>query len=106
MPYVPEGEVEPAPLRRLRWLVNVLIVVLIVGFLAMVATIVIRLGFGATAERVALEELVLPDGAEIVVTGQGPGTLHMVLRENGVETLHIYDGRTGRLLSRTTITRR
>lgn len=107
MRYAPDGEEEPAPLRRLRLLVMVLIIVLILGFVAMAGTIVIRLGLRGGAERVDIDQLTLPAGHDIVVTGQGPGTLHVVLRgPDGVETLHIYDARTGGYLSKTVISRR
>ena len=93
-------------MRQLRLLVMALIVVLILGFLAIVATIVIRLGIGgATGQGVAVEALVLPPG-EIVATGQGPGTLHVLRQgDDGVEMLHIFDADTGEQKSVTAIRR-
>lgn len=99
-------EKEPPQVRQLRLLVMVLIVVLILGFLAIVATIVIRLGIGgAPGQGVAVEQLALPAG-EIVATGQGPGTLHVVLRgPDGVETLRIFHAGTGEEKSATVLQR-
>ena len=105
MTYTPEGEAEPPQVRRLRQMVMVLIVVLILGFVAMVGTIVIRLGVKGGAEAVTAENLRLPDGAEIVATGQGPGTLHVVVRQDGSELLIVFDKDTGEELSRTRIER-
>ena len=93
-------------MRLLRRLSMLLIVVLILGFLTIVGVIVIRLGFGgASGQGVAIETLVLPEG-EIVATGQGPGTLHVVLRNgDGQETLHIFDANSGAPVSATVIQR-
>ena len=93
-------------MRQLRLLVMVLIVVLILGFLAIVATIVIRLGIGgASGQGVAIETLALPAG-EIIATGQGPGTLHVVQRDtDGVETLRIFNAKTGEQKSATVLQR-
>lgn len=106
MRYVPEGEVEPPALRRLRLLVMGLTIVLIVGFVAMVATIVIRLGFGGGAEPVSADSISLPIDAEVVATGQGRGTLHFLLRSpDGTEALHIFDANSGDEISRTVLVR-
>jgi hypothetical protein len=102
---------EPAHLRRLRWLVTGLTIVLIVGVLAIAATIVIRLGFGVgeavSGGPVRAERFELPAAAEIVAVGRGPGTVLFVLREpDGAEALHVFDGESGARESRSAITRR
>lgn len=105
MTYEPEDEEEPPQVRRLRLLVMTLIVVLIVGFLVIVGTIVIRLGvFGGDSGPVTAERFALPAG-EIVATGQGQGTVLFVLRDEGGERLLIYDAGTGALRSATPIER-
>lgn len=102
----PDIEEEPPQIRLLRRLSMLLIVVLILGFLTIVATIVIRLGFGgASGQGVAVETLALPAG-EIVATGQGPGTVHFILRnEDGVERLLVFDAETGAQVSGTVLQR-
>jgi Family of unknown function (DUF6476) len=111
MPQYPDDEFpEPAHLRRLRWLVTGLTVVLILGVLAIAATIVIRLGFGVgeafSGGPVRAERFALPAGAEIVAVGRGPGTVMFVLRgADGTEALHVYDEATGAPESRSAIMR-
>jgi hypothetical protein len=102
---------EPAHLRRLRWLVTGLTVVLIVGVLAIAATIVIRLGLGigeaVPGGPVRAERFELPAGAEIVAVGRGAGTVLFVLREpDGTEALHVFGDEGGAPESRSAITRR
>ena len=102
---------EPAHLRRLRLLVTGLTVVLIVGVLAIAATIVIRLGFGIgeafSGGPVRAERFDLPAGAEIVAVGRGSGTVMFVLRSaDGTEGLHVFDEASGALESRSAIGRR
>jgi hypothetical protein len=102
---------EPAHLRRLRLLVTALTVVLIVGVLAIAATIVIRLGFGFgeafSGGPVGAERFELPAGAEIVAVGRGSGTVMFVLRgAGGAEALHVFDEASGALESRSAVTRR
>ncbi|MFK7943063.1 MAG: DUF6476 family protein [Paracoccaceae bacterium] len=106
MAQTPDMESEPPQVRQLRLLVMVLIVVLILGFLTIVATIVIRLGIGAApGQGVLVRELNLPAG-EILATGQGPGTLHVLLRSpDGDDALHIFDASNGAVKSVTAITR-
>ena len=101
---------EPAHLRRLRWLVTGLTVVLIVGVLAIAATIVIRLGFGFgeafSGGPVRAAHFDLPAGAEIVAVGRGSGTVMFVLRApEGTEALHVFDEASGAPESRSAITR-
>lgn len=103
---------EPPFLRRLRLMVMVLIVVLILGVLTIAATIVIRLGFGAgdapRAEPTAIsaDGIILPSGHEVIATGQGPGTVHFLMRApDGNEALYLFDEITGHEISRTPISR-
>ncbi len=107
MSYAPEDEEEPPQVRRLRMLVMVLIVVLILGFVAMVGTIVIRLGFpDQRPQPIAADALSLPAGHDIIATGQGKGTVHVLLRDpDGSEMLYVFDARTGAELSKTAIIR-
>lgn len=106
MAQTPEMDEEPPQVRLLRRLSMALIVVLILGFLTIVGTIVIRLGFGgAPGQGVAVETLVLPAG-DIVATGQGPGTVHVVLRDaEGVERLLVFDAGTGERITATVLQR-
>lgn len=83
---------------------------LIVGVLAIAATIVIRLGFGVGETvgggRVRAESFALPADAEIVAVGRGPGTVMFVLRAaDGAEALHVFDDATGAPESRSAIAR-
>ncbi len=103
--------IEPAHLRRLRLLVTGLTVVLIVGVLAIAATIVIRLGFGVgealSGGPVRADRFELPEGAEIVALGRGSGTVMFVLRgPDGAEALHVFDEASGEPESRSAIMRR
>ena len=84
--------------------------VLIVGVLAIAATIVIRLGFGVgesfSGGPVRAERFALPEGAEIVAVGRGQGTVIFVLRAaDGAESLYVFDARSGALESRSAIAR-
>ena len=84
--------------------------VLIVGVLAIAATIVIRLGFGVgeafSGGPVRAERFVLPEAAEIVAVGRGQGTVLFVLRgPDGAEALHVFDAANGAPESRSAIAR-
>ncbi len=97
-------------MRRLRWMVTTLTVVLILGVLTIAGTIVIRLGFGfgeaVSAGAIRAERFVLPPEAAIVAVGRGSGTVLFVLRgPNGAETLQVFDEATGAPVSRTAIAR-
>jgi len=96
MAYVPEGEEEPPQLRRLRLLVMSLGAVLIVGFVAMVATIVIRLGFGGEVPPapVSADGFRLPPG-KIVATGRGADSVMFVIEGAEGERLLVFDAATG-----------
>jgi Family of unknown function (DUF6476) len=101
---------EPPRLRRLRWLVTGLTVVLILGVLAIAGTIVIRLGFGVgeavSAGPIRAERIVLPPNATILAVGRGPGTVLFVLRgPDGAETLQVFDEATGAPVGQTAIAR-
>ncbi len=103
MRYVPEGEEEPPQVRRLRLMAMALMGILIVGFVAMVGTIVIRLGLMGDG-LVEAEAFQLPEG-RIVATGRGDGTVLFVLEREGAETLLVYDAGSGALESQTPILR-
>ena len=107
MRYAPEDEPELPHLKRLRLMVMALIAVLMIGILAIAATIVIRLGFGGEAggaAGISADRLAIPSGYEIVASGQGDGTVHLTLRDpRGEMALHIYDASTGERLSATPI---
>lgn len=109
MRYAPEDEPELPHLRRLRLMVMALMGVLMLGILAIAATIVIRLGFGSDSGAVvgvSAASIALPADAEVIATGQGPGTVHVTLRaSDGTESLWILDAETGDKLSATPITR-
>ncbi|MEM6621297.1 MAG: DUF6476 family protein [Pseudomonadota bacterium] len=112
MRYAPEDEEEPPKVRQLRLMAMVLMVVLILGFLAMVGTIVIRLGFGVGVDLgsaggavlVTAEALTLPPG-EIVATGQSQSGVLFVIERDGIERLVKVDAETGEILSDTPIVR-
>lgn len=73
-------------------------VALIVGVLAIAATIVIRFGFlgGQGTVPLTAAEFSLPTGQEVVALGRGEGTVLFLLRApDGTETLHAFDRRTG-----------
>lgn len=80
--------------------------VLMLGVLAIAATIVIRLGFGfGGAGPVTADRFALPPG-EIVAVGRGDGTVLFVLRDRGgTETLRVYDSTTGASAGESAITR-
>ena len=74
-----------------------LMVVLMLAILAIAATIVIRLGFGAGSGPVAAERFTLPKG-EVVGIGQGEGTVLFLIRgADGIERLHVFDAEDGGL---------
>ncbi|MEM7422820.1 MAG: DUF6476 family protein [Pseudomonadota bacterium] len=98
---------EPPFLKRLRILVMVLIVVLIVGFIAIASTLVIRLGFlGGRAEPIKAEALALPAGSEITGLGRASGAVLVTVRSaDGRERLLNFDAGSGALVSETDIMR-
>lgn len=104
---------EPIALRRLRLLVTTLLIVLIVGFVTIVVTLVIRLSadgvigdVGQMAGPVGAEALILPEGEVISSVGQGAGTVLVVTRGvDGAETLRVFDATDGTQMSATPILR-
>ena len=99
---------EPPRLRRLRWLVTGLMVALIVGVLAIAATVVIRLGVlgGRELVPVTAPEFRLPKGHEVVAVGRGEGTVLFLLRApDGTESLHAFDRRSGAPAGSSDVTR-
>ena len=107
MAHDPDDIEEPPRLRRLRWLVTALTVVLILGVLAIAATIVMRLGLGlGGAGPIVAERFALPSGMEIIAVGRGEGIVLFVLRApDGAETLRAFDDRTGEPAGASAITR-
>ena len=95
MRYAPEGEEEPASVRRLRVMVMVMMFVLMAGIVTIAGTIVIRLGFGGGPSSVPATEFSVPKG-KIVGLGRGEGTVMMVIEDkDGVERLHVFDAAAG-----------
>lgn len=84
---------------------------LIIGILSVAAVLVIRLGGlspapGGFGGPVAAEQLVLPEGAEVLALGQGEGTVLVLLREGeSRESLRVFDAESGAVLSTTPIAR-
>ena len=107
MAHDPDDFDEPPQLRRLRWLVTGLTVVLILGLLAIAATIVMRLGFGlGGGGPIRAERFALPPDAEIVAVGRGEGTVLFVVRgPDGTEALRAFDDRTGKPMGASVIGR-
>jgi len=100
---------EPPQVRRLRLMVNALLVVLMVGMLVVVMAMVLKLGgLGGTPKlaTITAQELTLPEGAEVVAVGQGGAGVLMITRDaSGAETLRAFDPASGAQVSVTPITR-
>jgi hypothetical protein len=89
----------PPSLRLLRGLVMTLTVVMILGFLVLIAVFVIRLN----AEPIALPDTItLPDGATATAFTQGQDWFAVVTAD---DTILIFDRLTGALFQTVTITR-
>jgi len=101
---------EPPQVRRLRLLVSVLMVVLIGGMVVVAVAMVLRLGALGGPEPmpgpVSAAEFALPEGAEVVSLGRGPGEVLILTRDPaGAETLRIFDAASGAEKSATPIRR-
>ena len=100
---------EPPQVRRLRLMVNVLLVVLMVGMLVVVAAMVLKLGAVGGAPKLApvtAEGLTLPAGADVIAVGQGRAGVLVVTRDAaGAETLRAFDPASGAQVSATPILR-
>ncbi|MFQ5567765.1 MAG: DUF6476 family protein [Paracoccaceae bacterium] len=101
---------EPPQVRRLRLLVSALIVVLIGGMVVVAIALVLRLGgLGGTDKApapVTAAEFALPEGAEVISLGRGPGEVLILTRDPaGAETLRVFDAGSGAETSATPITR-
>lgn len=95
MDTAPQDPPLPPGLRALQRLVTVLMVVMIMGFLVLVAALVMRLNAGGPELP---GTLALPDGAEPAAFTQGSDWVAVVVRdEAGGERILIYDRLTGRL---------
>ena len=82
---------EPPQVRRLRLLVSALMVVLIGGMVVVVVALVLGLGAltgpDAAPGPVSAAQFTLPEGAEVVSLGRGPGEVLILTREpSGAET--------------------
>ncbi len=101
---------EPRQVRRLRLLVSALIVVMIGGMVVVAVTMVLRLGALGGSDSapapVRAAEFTLPEGAEVVSVGRGPGEVLIVTRDAaGAETLRIFDAGSGAEKSATPVRR-
>jgi len=85
---------EPGNLRLLRILVTVLTVVMIAGFLVIVALIVIRFSSASEPAPALPESITLPDGATATAFTVGPGWYAVVTTDNRIL---IYDATSGAL---------
>ncbi|WP_424927225.1 DUF6476 family protein [Amaricoccus tamworthensis] len=86
---------EPPRLRQLRWLVNTLMVTLIVGFVVIVVTLVVKLN--ATGSGIELpQEILIPEGESGRAVTMGTGWVAVVtVDENGQERVRVFDAETG-----------
>jgi uncharacterized protein DUF6476 len=105
-----EDQPEPPRLKRLRWLVTALMVVLIVGTVVVVVSLVRGLGTldlsSTSMVPVSAEAFSLPAGAEAITLGRGPGEVLILTRDpTGAETLRVFDAATGAEKSATPIIR-
>ncbi len=101
---------EPPQVRRLRLLVSALMVVLIGGMVVVAVTMVLRLGAlngsDAAPGPINAAEFTLPEGAEVVSVGRGPGEVLILTRDAaGTETLRVFDAGSGAEKSAIPITR-
>lgn len=102
---------EPAPVRQLRRLVSLLIIVLIAGVLTVSITLVIRLkslggGEAGLQAVIAAPGLAVPPGEAVVALGRAGAEILLLTRAgDGAETLRAYDAATGEPRSATPIRR-
>ena len=101
---------EEPQVRRLRLLVSLLMVVLIGGMVVVAVAMVLRLGAlngsDAAPGPVSAAEFTLPDGAEVISLGRGPGEVLILTRDAaGTETLRVFDAGSGAEKSATPVTR-
>ncbi len=90
----------PPQVRRLRLLVSALMVVLIGGMVVVAVAMVLRLGAlggsDAAPGPVGAGEFTLPEGAEVISLGRGPGEVLILTRDPaGAETLRVFDAGSG-----------
>ena len=91
----PEDFPEPPRLRQLRWLVNALTATLIVGVIAIVTLLVIRLGPTPPAPRLP-PSVRLPAGESARAVTFGSGWMAVVTVDGGgQERIRVLDARTG-----------
>ncbi len=85
-------------------------VVLIGGMVVVAVTMVLRLGGLGSPDKapapVGATEFALPEAAEVVSVGRGPGEVLILTRDPaGAETLRVFDAASGTEKSATPITR-
>ncbi len=85
-------------------------VVLIGGMVVVAVTMVLRLGALGGSDSapapVSAAEFALPEGAEVVSVGRGPGEVLILTRDPaGAETLRVFDAQTGAEKSATAVAR-
>lgn len=90
----------PPGLRALGRLVTVLLVVMIAGFLVLIAALVMRLNADGPPLPDTLD---LPEGAEAVAFTQGADWYAVVTRNDDGDRILIYDRLTGRLRQEITV---
>jgi hypothetical protein len=90
----PEPADGTAPLKLLRWLVTVLTLVMIAGFVVLIALLVTRFPAAPPAELALPETLALPEGARPAAFTRGRGWVAIVTED---DRILIYDAETGAL---------
>ncbi|MFO1209265.1 MAG: DUF6476 family protein [Amaricoccus sp.] len=92
----PEDFPEPPRLRQLRWLVNALTATLIVGVIAIVTLLVIRLGPMPQSSPPLPPSVRLPAGESARAVTFGSGWMAVVTVDaGGKERIRVLDARTG-----------
>ena len=94
----------------MRLLVSALMVAMIGGMVVVAVAMVLRLGalggIDAAPGPVSAAGFTLPEGAEVVSLGRGPGEVLILTREpSGAETLRVFDAGSGAEKSATPIAR-
>jgi predicted nucleic acid-binding Zn ribbon protein len=96
-PLSPEAEAVMAKARRRAGLS---MLVMMVGFMAVVLVVVYRLATmgGGVAEQYALEAIALPAGAQVISTQVQDGLVTVTYNGEAGQAIRIYDGANGELL--------
>ncbi len=94
--------------RTLRRLITVLTATLILGMMTIAGILAWRIASEPARPAVApitADEVALPAGATIIAAGATAGALTVAIRENGAESLLVFDAATGALIKRLAIRR-